>query len=103
MWEVVFEDEKRWPLLSVGATLVYACHMLTTVLCAAFALGFCILYFCQLTEKSRVAAVLEAILLSCGLCLWHLLPMIGYMAEGIGASKLITDIRNCREIICSSC
>lgn len=94
LWEVVFEDDKMWPLLSVGASLVYVCHMLTTVLCAAFALGFCLLYFRQFTEKSRITAILKAILLSCGLCLWHLLPMIGYMAEGIGASELITDISN---------
>ena len=39
LWEVIFGDKERWPVLTIGAMCVFQSHMISTGLAAALAMG----------------------------------------------------------------
>ncbi len=92
LWECIYGDNRNWPILSAGAFLVYSSHILTTVMCAFLALGICILNIRSIIKENRLISIIKASILTLFLCIWHLLPMISYMKEGLGASVLLLDI-----------
>ena len=92
LWETVFGDRHKWPWLSLGAFLIYSSHILTTVMCAGLAMFLCVFRFVQIIREGRIPSLFKAMSLTIGLCVWHLLPMLMYMREGIGASSLLADV-----------
>lgn len=88
LYEVVLGDKRRWPLLGAGAACIYLSHMLSTLICAAAAVGFCALFIVRIMREKRLLPVLKAAGLAGMLCAFQLVPFIHYSLQGIGAQEL---------------
>jgi len=86
LWEVVFGDAKRWKTLALGAAAVFMSHMLSTVMCAAFAVLFALLGAGKIIRERRFAAIFKAAFTAAWLCLFILVPLLDYAMQGIGDS-----------------
>ncbi|MGN0773383.1 MAG: hypothetical protein ACI4MP_06275 [Candidatus Ventricola sp.] len=95
LWEAVFGDAKRWRTLTLGATLVFMSHMLTTALCAALAVAVCALNIGRIVRERRLAAILKATAAAVLVNLFLLVPMLDYSLQGIGDSG--TLMTSCSE------
>lgn len=60
LYEVVLGDQRRWPVLVLGATLVFSSHLLSTVLCACAAAGMAVLFIGRMLREKRIAAMAAA-------------------------------------------
>jgi len=88
LYEVVLGDKRRWPLLGAGAACIYLSHMLSTLICAAAAVGFCALFIVRIMREKRLLPILKAAGLAGMLCAFQLVPFIQYSLQGIGAQEL---------------
>jgi len=86
LWEVFFGDESRWPTLVIGATLVFQCHMLTTLLCAGVAAVAVICFGYKLWRERRIRALLMAMLSTVLLNLTTLVPLMTTYLSGVTTS-----------------
>ena len=88
LWEVVFGEKERWPLLALGAAAVYLTHVLSTVLCAAAAAVLCACCAVRIVRGRRLGALLKATGTALLLCLFFLVPMADYLRGGISMDTL---------------
>ena len=92
LWEVIWGDAKRWRTLTLGATLVFMSHMLTTVLCAGVAAVAVALSLPRMMREGRFPALLKAAGAAVLVNLFLLVPMLTYSIQGIGdAGTLMTS------------
>ena len=91
LYEVVLGDKGRWPLLGVSAACIYLSHMLSTLICAAAAVGFCALFIVRIVKEKRLLPIVKAAGLAGLLCAFQLVPFIHYSMQGIGAQELAKD------------
>ena len=91
LYEVVLGDKSSWKLLGVSAACIYLSHMLSTLICALTAVGFCALFIVKIVRERRLAAIVKAALLAGTLCAFQLVPFIQYSLQGIGAQELAKD------------
>lgn len=87
MYEIIFGDENQWILLSIGATLIFQSHMISTLLSACVAVGMCAL-FCGklLAKKERVQALFKACIMTLLINLGTLIPFVMYYFGGVNTS-----------------
>ncbi len=88
LWETIFGDRSRWPLLAASASCICLCHLLSTALCGLFALGTAVLFAARIVREKRFAALAKAACLSALLCAFFLVPFLGYARDGIGAQNI---------------
>ncbi len=88
LYEVVLGDKRRWMLLGFSAACIYLSHMLSTLICAAAAVGFCALFIVRIVREKRLLPVFKAAVLAGALCAFQLVPFIHYSMQGIGAQEL---------------
>ncbi len=88
LWEVCFGDKRRWPVLVLGATLVFATHLLTTALCAGLATVCVLAYGVRLWRERRLGALLLAILFTVLVNLTRLVPMGMMYLDGVTTSAM---------------
>ena len=91
LYEVALGDKDRWPLLGVCAACIYLSHMLSTLICAAAAVGFCALFIVRIVKEKRLLPIVKAAGLAGLLCAFQLVPFIHYSMQGIGAQELAKD------------
>lgn len=83
LWEVLFGEAARWPLLMAGATLVFQSHMCTTLQCAALALVLCAGAAGRLLrERARLAALFKAITTTLLLGATTIVPLVTCYLDG---------------------
>ena len=92
LWEVVLGDKQRYATLGVGAACIFLCHMLTTLLCAATAFAFCVLYALKIVREKRLVPLFQAMSVALLLCAFQIAPFLTYSAQGIGAQGLKTNM-----------
>lgn len=92
LWEVVFGEKRRWPLLVLGATAVFQTHMISTVLCAVLAAALCAACMMRLIREKRLGALLLAIAVTVLLNLFALVPLLDYMFGGISMGTLNSSV-----------
>lgn len=92
LYDVVCGEGRRWKGLAVSATCIFCSHMITTLLCAALAAGFCLLHIRDVIRKKRLLPLLKAVSLCLLLCLHRIGPLVMYSMQGIGAGDLLRDI-----------
>lgn len=86
LWEILFGNKERWPVLVVGATLIFQSHMLTTLLCAGvFALAL-VCCGARLGRERRFAALALAALTTVALNLTTLVPIVTTYLSGVTTS-----------------
>lgn len=92
LWEVVFGEKKRWPLLAVGATAVFMTHMISTVLCAMAAAAVCVCCLPRLMREKRLAPIALAIGMTILLNAYYLVPLLHYMLGGVSMGALNSSV-----------
>ena len=88
VWEVVFGDKERWPLLAVSAALIYLSHMITTLICAVGSVGIGILFFKRIWKERRLAPLMKAMVVALLLGMYTMVPFLTYNLQGIGAQRI---------------
>ncbi len=92
--EVIRGDERKWPWLTLSAASVFLSHMLSCLMCAILAFALCLLYIRDIMKPGRLLSLCRALLWTVVLCLFQIVPMVGYLRQQIGADMLlVTDIR----------
>ncbi len=91
LWEVLLGERGRWPLLGASAAAIALSHVLSTVICAGFALLCCLLTIGRLLRERRLGAVLKALGLAGLLCAFWLVPFAHFARQGIGGASLFKD------------
>lgn len=86
LWEVIFGDKARWPMLTLGATLVFQSHMLTTLMCAGVAGAAAVCFGVRIWRERRVGAVMLAAAATALLNLTTLVPLATTYLSGVTTS-----------------
>ena len=88
MWEMIFGDKERWPLLALSAAAIFLSHILSTIMCACLAAGMCALFIRRMIREKRILPVVKAACFAGLLCLYQLVPFLTYSLQGIGAESI---------------
>lgn len=86
LYEVVLGDKRRWPVLALGATLVFRSHMLTTVLCAGAAAVMTGLFIRRMIREKRIAAMAAAAGATLLINLNQIVPLLTSFRAGVNTS-----------------
>lgn len=86
LWEVIFGDKERWPMLTIGAMCVFQSHMISTGLAAALALAAAACFGVKIVREKRVMAIVKAVGVTVLMGLFYLTPFFYYGLQGINAS-----------------
>ncbi len=86
LYELLWRDSARWPLLAVSATLIFNSHVVTTVLCALLAAGCCALRLPALVRQRRFVPLFKACALTLLLGAHRLVPMLTSYLTGVTTS-----------------
>ena len=70
---------KEYAPLGVGIALISMCHVISTEICVAFVLLFCLINIKKTLKKSRFFSLVKAALLCLALAVWSLVPLVDYM------------------------
>ena len=92
LYETVCGEARRWKGLAVSAACIFCSHMISTLLCAVLAAGFCLLHVRRIIRDKRLLPLIKAILLCLLLCLHRIGPFVMYSMQGLGAGELLRDI-----------
>lgn len=90
LWEILYGDKRRWPLLVFSAAGIFLSHMLATLMCALCALCMCAAGAVRLIRERRLGALLAACACTALLCAYELVPFFMYSADGVSAQVLQT-------------
>lgn len=86
LYEVILGDKRRWPVLVLGATLVFRSHMLSTVLCAGVALVMGLLFIRKIFKEKRLSAIAAAIAAALLINLNQIVPMLMSVKAGVNTT-----------------
>lgn len=84
MYEIVMGNYKKWIWASVGITLVFQQHLLTTEICLAFTLFMCLFGVkYMIKESARIWALCKAAIVTILLNIGTIIPLLFYMREDL--------------------
>ncbi|MBQ8617522.1 MAG: hypothetical protein IJ418_08385 [Clostridia bacterium] len=86
LYEAVFGEKKRWPLLVLSATLVFRSHMLTTLLCAVTALAIGVLFIGKIIREKRLSAIILACAATLLINLNQIVPFLMAFKAGVNTT-----------------
>lgn len=92
LYDVVCGDARRWKGLALSAACIFCSHMITTLLCAVLAAGFCLLHVRKIILQKRLLPLVKAVLVCLLLCLYRIGPLVMYSMQGLGADDLFRNI-----------
>lgn len=92
LYDVVCGDARRWKGLALSAACIFCSHMITTLLCAVLAAGFCLLHIRKIILQKRLLPLVKAVLVCLLLCLHRIGPLVMYSMQGLGADDLFRNI-----------
>ena len=85
LWEVIWGERKKWCILGIGAACIFLSHMLSTFLCILFACALLVTQLWRVIQEHRVKYLCKALILSIALSAFHIIPLLTYSRQGIGA------------------
>lgn len=91
LWEVTLGDKTRWRMLALSASAIFMSHMLSTLICAAAAVGVGMLFIVKIIRERRLISIVKAACSAGLLCLFYLVPFLVYSMQGLGAQSLAKD------------
>lgn len=94
MWEVFYHEKKYWPVLTLGLTFVFQSHLISTLLCLMFCVGFGLLGIRKLKEVSRLGALAAAAAGTVLLNAFAIVPIFTFLKTGMsiaGQERMIGD------------
>ncbi len=77
-YHVFLGDQKKWYILMIGAVLVFQTHLISTLLTAAIAIIFGIIYLPRLFKDGRWKSLLKVLVGTGLLSLWYLIPLMDF-------------------------
>ena len=86
LYEVVLGEKRRWPMLALGATLVFRSHMLSTLLCALAAMVVCCVFAKKILREHRSSALLLSCFAALLLNINQILPMVMCYLDGVNTT-----------------
>ena len=86
LYEVVLGEKRRWPVLVLGATLVFRSHMLSTVLCALAAMVVCCVFMRRILREHRLSVLLLSCFAALLLNINQILPMVMCYIDGVNTT-----------------
>ncbi len=89
LYEVIWGEKRRWPLLCASAACIFLSHLLSTLICAVSAVAVCAPCIVKIVRERRLGAIVKAGALTAVLCLFQLVPFFLYSMQGIGAQDLV--------------
>lgn len=92
LYDVACGDARRWKGLALSAACIFCSHMITTLLCAVLAAGFCLLHIRKIILQKRLLPLVKAVLVCLLLCLYRIGPLVMYSMQGLGADDLFRNI-----------
>lgn len=93
IYEVIWGNRRRWPLLVVGVTGVFQSHIISTVFLVILLVVCCLLGVRRLwAEKDRMLSILKAAGLFILVNLWFIVPFLYYSGQGFTISGLVFDV-----------
>lgn len=92
LYDVVCGDARRWKGLALSAACIFCSHMITTLLCAVLAAGFCLLHIRKIILQKRLLPLVKAVPVCLLLCLYRIGPLVMYSMQGLGADDLFRNI-----------
>lgn len=92
LYDVVCGDARHWKGLALSAACIFCSHMITTLLCAVLAAGFCLLHIRKIILQKRLLPLAKAVLVCLLLCLYRIGPLVMYSMQGLGADDLFRNI-----------
>ena len=78
LYHVLLGEQKRWPVLMIGCTLVFQTHMISTVLTAALGVVLGLVYLPRLLKDRRWLSLAKALGGTVLLSMWFLIPMFDF-------------------------
>ena len=91
LWEVLRGDKTRWGLLALGATCIFQCHMISTLLCVGVALAMGAASLPRVIREKRWMPLIYAAVTTVLLNLFVLVPMATFSRQGVSAGSTLTD------------
>lgn len=85
LWEVIHGDQKKWYILGFGAACIFLSHMLSTFLCTLFAFAIIVTQLRNIFSEHRIFALFKALTFSIAISAFHIIPLLMYSGQGIGA------------------
>ena len=87
IWRVAWDDGNP-VTLGVSAACIFLSHMITTLLCAGWALGIFLVRFRWLCRNRRWLRIVQGGMLAGVLSLFQIVPFLMYSAQGIETQRL---------------
>lgn len=91
LWEVTLGDKRRWRTLALSASAIFMSHMLSTLICAAAAVGVGLLFIVKIIRERRLVSIVKSACAAGLLCVFYLVPFLVYSMMGLGAQSLAKD------------
>jgi len=88
LWEIIYGNKRRWPVLVFSAAGIFLSHMLATLMCALCAVCMCAAGAVRLVRERRLGALVLAAVCTALVCAYELAPFVMYNADGVGAQVL---------------
>ena len=84
IWEILWGDERQWPLFAVSAALLWNSHVLTCLLATGLVLLCVLIRIPELIRnKGRISALVWAGIMTLALCLSRVTPLLDLWQSGV--------------------
>lgn len=92
LYEVIWGDRRKWPLLAVAAALLFRAHMITTLFTAILCLAICIVAVKQIICGKRLCSLILAVVSAFCMCISILLPLWTMTKSGVTATMMMRTL-----------
>ena len=87
--EVIYEDKRRWPFLSIASALLFRAHMITVLFAFVLCAGICLFSLKIIVSKKRIPYLFAAVVGALMLCVSILLPLWTFTQSGVTARMMM--------------
>ena len=87
--EVIYEDKRRWPFLSIAAALLFRAHMITVLFAVVLCAGICLFSLRRIVSQKRMPYLAAAVLGALMLCMPILIPLWTFIQNGVTARMMM--------------
>ena len=87
--EIIYEDKRKWPFLSIAAALLFRAHMITVLFAFVLCAGICLFSLKTIVSQKRIPSLVAAVLGALMLCMPILLPLWTFTQSGVTARMMM--------------
>lgn len=88
LYDILFENQERWYLLTIGMTGIINSHIMTTVLTGILIFVVCLIFFRKMLAKRRRIAFLKAVVFSIGINICTLYLFFDALSNNLNTQRL---------------